>query len=164
MPPPHVRLAKSGVQNKSPSALASLPSASLLSASTVHSHAGYSWSSIAIGSCLFFRKFRPLNTVPAGTLETILAAALLCSFWIGRFSRSGEDVNGVLKGCAAEVEVAAGLSFGLEFVAVVVCAVTACARREADEDIARRENGVALPLARRFRHLRQIIVRVWVRS
>ena len=33
----------------------------------------------------------------------------------------------MLNGCAADVEVAAGTSFGLGFVAVVVLAVTACA-------------------------------------
>lgn len=72
--------------------------------------------------------------MPAGTLDTILAACLLCFVSMGRsrLSWCGEGVRGVLKGCAAAVEVAAGLSLGRGFVAVVSCADTACAR---DEDV-----------------------------
>lgn len=51
---------------------------------------------------------------------------------MGRSRFFGAAVSGVLKGCAAEVDVAAGLSLGRGFVAVVVCAVTACALGEAD--------------------------------
>lgn len=74
-------------------------------------------------------KFSPLRTVPAGTLETTLAACLLCFVSMGRssFPLFGDGVRGVLKGCAADVDVAAGLTFGRPWDAVVSCAETACA-------------------------------------
>jgi hypothetical protein len=69
---------------------------------------------MATGSCLSFRKFRPFRGVPAGTelrirgvafFSTAPAAAAAASFF-----RDGgaPGVNFSLKGCAAEVEVAAG--------------------------------------------------------
>jgi hypothetical protein len=73
-------------------------------------------------------KFNPFSTVPAGTLDAILATGLTLSDPpAGDF---GDVVSGVLKGCAAEVEVAAGLSFGRGFVVCVVLRVTASARVE----------------------------------
>ena len=123
------------LQNKSPSASCPFPlSAAPLFCNTVHNHGGYSESSNATGSCLFFMKFSPLSTVPAGTLLCICSGFLLLStsLLIGRSRLSGEGVKGVLKGCAADVDVAAGRSFGRGFVAVVVCAVTAWARCDVD--------------------------------
>lgn len=67
-------------------------------------------------------------------------------------------MSGVLKGCAADVEVAAGLSFGRGFVAVVVWAVTACARFDVVWEKARQVMWEVLRRARRWAHCRQIIV------
>lgn len=72
-------------------------------------------------------KFKPLSTVPGATLDTILTACLLCFVSMGKssFGLVGEAVKGVLKGCAADVDVAAGLSLGRPWDAVVSCAETA---------------------------------------
>lgn len=67
-------------------------------------------------------------------------------------------MSGSLKGCAADVEVAAGLSLGRGFVAVVVWAVTGSAARMRECENAREVVGVALRLAARRRQRRQIIV------
>ena len=69
-------------------------------------------------------KFKPFSTVPAGTLDCMRDAGLVCSDCVGRSCRSDEGERGALKGCAAGVEVAAGLPLGRGLVAVVVCAVT----------------------------------------
>lgn len=80
---------------------------------------------------------------------------------MGRSCFSGAADSGVLNGWAAEVEVAAGTSFGLGFVAVVVLAVTACAGfvGEVEKDRGLRSKGVRL--ARRCRHRWQIISTGW---
>lgn len=72
-------------------------------------------------------KFSPRSTVPAGTLDLTVGAAFADT---ASFSEA-VGVSGVLNGCAAEVEIAAGWPSGRAFVAVVVCVVTACAGRVA---------------------------------
>jgi hypothetical protein len=103
------RRRKKHVQNKSP--CPATPSPAVAGpCNIVHSHAGYSSSGNATGSCLFFSKFKPLSGVPAGILlltrgVTFFFAASLA--WALR-SPEGAGVSGALKGCAAEVDVAAG--------------------------------------------------------
>lgn len=110
-------------------------------------------------------KLRPLSTVPAGTLDTILVACLLCFVSMGRSSLGlvGEGVSGVLKGCAADVDVAAGLSLGRPTDAVVSCADTACARVEVLLEKARRVAAGASRTASRRIHCRQIMVMILAR-
>lgn len=52
-------------------------------------------------------KFKPLRTVPAAT-ELLIGASAGFPDGMGRSWFAGEGVRGVLKGCAAPVEVAAG--------------------------------------------------------
>lgn len=96
------------VQNRSPSTPTSPLSSCLCR--IVHSHAGYSSSALATGSCLAFSKFRPFSGVPAGTLLLTSGAAFFSATFAAAFSSAGlgVGVRGALKGCAAEVEVAAG--------------------------------------------------------
>lgn len=100
------------VQNKSPSTPTSPLSSCLCR--IVHNHAGYSSSALATGSCFAFSKFRPFSGVPAGTLLLTSGAAFFSATLAAVFSRAGlgVGVRGALKGCAAEVEVAAGESLG----------------------------------------------------
>ena len=98
----------------------------------------------------------PLRTVPAGTDDLIFSFLLE-----GDFSASGSipGIEPAEKGCAADVDVAAGVSFGRALVAVVVFAVTVCAAgvvdwlkdREADPTNLRRAES-------RRRQRRQIIL------
>jgi hypothetical protein len=69
---------------------------------------------LATGSCFAFSKFRPFSGVPAGTLLLTSGAAFFSATLAAVFSRAGlgVGVRGALKGCAAEVEVAAGESLG----------------------------------------------------
>jgi hypothetical protein len=70
-------------------------------------------------------KFNPFNTVPAGTeLVGSFAGVVRCLLAIGKSWLEGFGESGALKGCAADVDVAAGRPSGRGFVAVVVCAVT----------------------------------------
>jgi hypothetical protein len=63
---------------------------------------------------LFFSKFSPFSGVPAGTLLLTSGAAFFSATLAALFSSAGlgAGVSGALKGCAAEVEVAAGESLG----------------------------------------------------
>jgi len=70
-----------------------------------HSQLGYSSSFIASGSCFPFIKFNPLNGVPAGTDDNTKAGGV--DFLATGFASVG-GVEPALKGCAAEVDVAAG--------------------------------------------------------
>lgn len=104
------RVGKDGyghVQNRSPSTPTSPLSSCLCR--IVHSHAGYSSSALATGSCFAFSKFRPFSGVPAGTLLLTSGAAFFSATFAAVFSSAGlgAGVRGALKGCAAEVEVAA---------------------------------------------------------
>lgn len=92
------------VQKRSPAAPASAFFSCLVRIS--HSQLGYAESSIATGSSLFFKKFKPFNGVPAG----IELFTIGCAFSFAGASFWG-DVAGVIgldSGCAAEVDVAAG--------------------------------------------------------
>lgn len=79
----------------------------------------------------------------------------------------------MLKGCAADVDVAAGLSCGRGFVAVVSCADTACApardaveRENVRADNVADEEPLPLPLcfASCLKHLWQIMLLVYVNA
>ena len=96
------------LQNRSPTAPASPLSSCLCR--IVHSHAGYSSSASATGSCLFFSKFKPFSGVPAGTLLFTNGVGFFSATLAAFFSIAGVGfgVRGALKGCAAEVDVAAG--------------------------------------------------------
>lgn len=100
------------IPNRSPSLGTELSPASSDFASTLHSQAGYSLSSKATGSGLFFMKLRPFNTVPAGTLLCgNFAAAFVGLALLVRSCRDTFGVRGALKGCATPgVVVAAGAS------------------------------------------------------
>ena len=93
---------RESLQNKSPAAALS-PFFSCRS-NIVHSHSGYSSSASATGSCLSFKKLRPLSGVPAGTELRTKGAFFSAGF--PSFFAAG--VMSSLKGCAAEVDVAAG--------------------------------------------------------
>jgi hypothetical protein len=70
-------------------------------------------------------KFSPLSGVPAATLLLTSGAAFFCAAAAAAFAiaGSGDGVSGALKGCAADVEVAAGAaSAGRAFVCVAVAA------------------------------------------
>jgi hypothetical protein len=97
------------IQNKSPTAPAS-PLAPSWRSRIVHSHAGYSSSASATGSCLFFSKFRPLSGVPTATELFTSGVGFLSATLAAFFAMLGlgAGVSGALNGCAAEVDVAAG--------------------------------------------------------
>lgn len=63
---------------------------------------------MATGSVLFLRKFRPLSGVPAGTELCTRTGAEEGLPGFATPVASGDGVNGVLSGCAAEVDVAGG--------------------------------------------------------
>lgn len=86
---------------------------------------------------MFFMKFKPFSTVPAGTLLWGSFTAGLGFRVIGRDCLDSFGESGALKGCAAEVEVAAGWPPGRGLVAVVVCAVTGVERAAEDREKAR---------------------------
>lgn len=90
-------------ENKSPSIWSSVFSPFFFKIS--QSQDGYSESSIATGSVLLLRKFKPFRGVPAGTDDKTRlggAAALLDCMPVA----AGEGVKSVLKGWAADVDVA----------------------------------------------------------
>ena len=104
-------------------------------------------------------KFNPFNTVPAGTLLAGNFAAAV--FWfrvIGSPCFEGFGDSGVLNGCAADVDVAAGCPEGRGLVAVVVCAVTGVDRMACDCEKARDVVEEALRRASRCMHCRQIMM------
>lgn len=82
---------------------ASVPSFS----SICQSHAGYSLSSIASGSCWPLSSASPRRGVPAGTDDCTITS---CTGGCGSFRTASlslrDGVRGVLKGCAAEVDIA----------------------------------------------------------
>lgn len=97
----------------------------------------------------------PFSTVPAET-ELLIFSFLLVGF---RASGSIPGIEPAEKGCAADVDVAAGVSLGRGLVAVVVLAVTACAAVLVDW--LKDRDVVAVTLRRavsRSRQRRQIIV------
>jgi len=154
------------LQNKSPAAALS-PFFSCRS-NIVHNHFGYSSSASATGSCLSFKKLRPLSGVPAGTELRTKGAFFSAGF--PSFFAAG--VIGSLKGCAAEVDVAAGGVWDDEAEpcrgAGVELAETGVAlrmgfvvkAREAAMDV---EGGIRTREAAR-RQVRQIIVGGWMRN
>jgi hypothetical protein len=151
-------------QNKSPNP----PASALFSCrdKIVHSHSGYSSSGSATGSCAFLRKLSPLSGVPAGTLLLTRGAAFFCAACAAAFAMagSGDGVSGALKGCAADVEVAAGASLGRAFVCVAVFAEIGVAFARGD-DVERKRESVAVGRDGRAaarRHVRQIILGVRV--
>lgn len=95
------------VQNKSPTPFSAFFSCR---SRIVHSHAGYSSSGAAIGSCLSFKKLRPLSGWPAGMLLLTRGATFFFAASAAAAFTSGlaAGVNGSLKGCAADVDVAVG--------------------------------------------------------
>ena len=98
------------LENRSPS---STPAPESLLAEdcsrTVHNHGGYSLSSNATGSCFPLRKFNPLSGVPATTELFTSTGGVDVFGGPGRFCfLGGDDDRGVLNGCAAPVDVAAG--------------------------------------------------------
>lgn len=95
------------VQNRSPSAAPAAASLASFWARIPHSHAGYWSSSSATGSCFPFVKFSPLSTVPAGTL-LLTTCGGGDDFATGRSWFAADGDSGAEKGCAADVEVAAG--------------------------------------------------------
>jgi hypothetical protein len=92
----------SNVQNRSPAAPASAFFSCLVRIS--HSQFGYSESSFATGSSLFFKKFRPFNGVPAGT-------ELFTVGWAFSFAGASFREAGAVAGSSgvAEVDVAPGV-------------------------------------------------------
>jgi hypothetical protein len=96
------------LQNKSPIPAPSTFFSCLVK--IVHNHSGYSSSGSATGSCLFFSKFNPFSGVPAAILlftsgvTFFLAASVAWPFRLA----DADGVRGSLKGCAADVDVAAG--------------------------------------------------------
>jgi len=75
------------VQNKSPCPAASAPFSCRVK--TVHSHSGYSSSANATGSCLSFKKFKPLRGVPAGTELRTSGVAFFSAAAAASFFRAG---------------------------------------------------------------------------
>jgi hypothetical protein len=65
-----------------------------------HNQGGYSESSIATGSVLFLRKFRPFNGVPAGTDDSTTGDSILLAFGLRPWP-IGEIDMGVVNGCLA---------------------------------------------------------------
>lgn len=111
-----------------------------------------------MGSCLSFKKLRPLSGWPAGTLLLTKGTAFFfaASAAVAFASGLAAGVNGSLKGCAADVDVAAGGECADELVAKK--RVVGWGRREA--------GGAAIWRAERDaarRHERHIIVcrRAW---
>lgn len=131
-------------QNKSPSAASSVWPSDF---STVHSHGGYSESSMATGSVLLLRKLRPLSGVPAGTELWTRAGALEALVLLG--------------GCAVEVDVAGALGEADRAASVVGASADAArvvvkARTEEEEAALGAERRPREPARRRQRG--QIIV------
>lgn len=153
------------VQNRSPIAPTSPLSSCLCR--IVHNQLGYSSSASATGSCLFFSKFRPLSGVPATTLLLTSGVAFFPAALAAFFSIAGlgSGVSGALKGCAAEVEVAAGgvwddigepwRGVGCEAEEMGVALFHA-------GELERKRRVDALGMRAVRRQVRQIIVDVWV--
>lgn len=116
---------------------------------------------------MFFSKFSPLSGVPAGTElftsgVTFFSAALAAFFSIAGV---GFGVSGALKGCAAEVDVAAGgacddVDVPWRGVGVEAEEMGVAFARAAEDVIERRVEGTRVRDA--LRQVRQIIVDVWV--
>lgn len=123
----------------------------------VHSHSGYSSSGSATGSSLFFRKFKPLSGVPAAT-ELRTRGAFFSAAGLPSFFAAG--VADSLKGCAADVDVAAGgacdegVGAGAETGAALRRAGAVVKARDVDIDV---EGSIRVRDAAR-RQVRQIIV------
>lgn len=100
---------KKHIQNKSPSTLAAPPSLSAppFFFKIPHSQAGYSPSSKATGSFFPLTKFNPFNGVPAATELFTVGAAFSALLGACSSAAEGDELNGVEKGCAAPVDVAA---------------------------------------------------------
>jgi hypothetical protein len=82
-----------------------------------HSHGGYSASSIATGSVLLLRKFKPFKGVPAGTDDSTTGESILFAFGLRPWPK-GEMEMGVVNGFVAldGSEVVAGASTEEELV------------------------------------------------
>lgn len=114
---------------------------------------------------MFFSKFRPLSGVPAGTLLLTSGVGFFSATFAAFFSITGPGlgVRGALKGCAAEVEVAAGGvcdDVGLPWrgVGVEEEEMGDALATEGELDMRRRDEGAKEREARR--QARQIIVGV----